>query len=275
MPKSLPFKPLSKKRLYEEVAEQIKQSIFIGRLQPGDRLPSERELCEIFKVGRPTIREALRTLGIMGLVEVRTGMKGSVVRECDINQYMEAMREQLSWLIKVEERTLEELWEVRKPLERGIAHCVARNATPADMKKLETLMERMEASTGDMKAYFRLATDFHRELALMTQNRVYLLIWQLVDDILLKGYVPNLGKLFPEGPHKLLGGNRVLLEAIRSKDPAAIDRAVELHAEAENIFRPGFQGERDGELPSHQGEKPDTRAASLGRGQVRGQVSRK
>jgi DNA-binding FadR family transcriptional regulator len=51
-------------------------------------------------VGRPTIREALRTLGIMGLIEVRTGQKGSIVRVCDISHYVETLRIQLSWMIK-------------------------------------------------------------------------------------------------------------------------------------------------------------------------------
>ena len=238
MPKSLSFKPLAKKRLYEEVAEQIKQSIFHGKLQPGDRLPSERELCEIFKVGRPTIREALRTLSIMGLIEVRTGLKGSVVRECDLAQYMEAMREQLSWLIKVDENTLKELWEVRKSIELGIAHAVARTATESDLKKLDHLMRKMDAAKEDMKAYFRLAVEFHDEMALATKNRIFYLVWELFHDILLKGYVPILDKVFPRGPSRLLEGNKILLDAIKSKNPDAIDRAMEIHAEAERIFLP-------------------------------------
>ncbi|MBW1690803.1 MAG: FadR family transcriptional regulator [Deltaproteobacteria bacterium] len=65
MRKHFPFTPLKKKRLYEEVAEQIKQPIFTGQLEPGDRLPSERDLCKLFKVGRPTVSESLRTLSLM------------------------------------------------------------------------------------------------------------------------------------------------------------------------------------------------------------------
>ena len=136
MQKSLPFKPVKKARLYEEVAEQIKESIFTGQLKPGDRLPSERELCGIFKVGRPTIREALRTLSIMGLIDVNTGITGTTVREGDISQYMEAMREQLSWLIKVDEKTYEEMWEVKKYIQLGIAHSASIHATKKDIRKL-------------------------------------------------------------------------------------------------------------------------------------------
>jgi DNA-binding FadR family transcriptional regulator len=190
----------------------------------------------MFQVGRPTIREALRTLGIMGLIEVRTGQKGSIVRAGDIGQYVETLRIQLSWLIKADEKTLEELWEVRKPIERAIAHAAAANATAKDLGKLEELIRNMEALAGDIQAYFGLALQFHRELAHATGNRVYPLIWRLLDDILIRSYVPNLKRLFPKGPARLFHGNRVLLEAIRSKDPAGIDRALEIHAEAENIF---------------------------------------
>lgn len=240
MVKTLPFTPLSKKHLYEEVAEQIKQSIFSGQLQLGEKLPSERELCEIFKVGRPTIREAFRILSIMGLVEVNPGKKGTVVKECDITQYMEAMREQLSCLIKVEEKTVRDLWEVRKYIELGIAHSVVANATKSDLKKLDRLIKKMESCSGDIHAYFPIAVEFHKELSLITRNKIFYIVWGLFQDILLKGYVPILSEIFPEGPFKLLESNKILLKAIKSKDLRAIDKAMEIHAEEEKFFRKQF-----------------------------------
>jgi GntR family transcriptional repressor for pyruvate dehydrogenase complex len=236
MAAALSYPPLRKARLYEQVVEQLQQSIIEGKLQPGDRLPSERELAEMFQVGRPTIREALRTLGIMGLIEVRTGQKGSLIRASDISHYVETLRVQLSWLIKADKKTLEELWEVRKPIERAIALAAAANATPKDMEKLEGLIRKMEAASGDIQAYFGLALQFHRELAHATHNRVYPLIWRLLDDMLIRSYVPNLKRLFPKGPSKLLYGNKALLKAIQSGDPAEIDRGLEIHSEVENLF---------------------------------------
>jgi len=240
MQKPLSFKPLKKMRLYEEVANQIKQPIFDGKLQPGDKLPAERELCEMFNVGRPTIREALRTLSIMGLIEVNTGKRGSIVKECDITQYMEAMREQLSWLIKVEEKTIRDLWEVRKYIELGIAHSVAANATKSDLKKLDRIIKKMESCSRDIHAYFPIAIEFHKELSLITKNKIFYIVWGLFQDILLKGYVPILDEIFPEGPSKLLESNKILLKAIKSKDLRAIDKAMEIHAEEEKFFRSQF-----------------------------------
>ena len=72
------FKQIKKTRIYEEVADQIQRAIFDGELKHGDSLPSERELCKVFGVGRQAIREALRTLSVMGLIEINSDIKGSV-----------------------------------------------------------------------------------------------------------------------------------------------------------------------------------------------------
>ncbi len=234
MTKSLPFKPLKKMRLYEEVAEQIKQSIFDGQFQPGDRLPSERELCQIFNVGRPAVREALRTLSVMGLVDVQTGRRGSTVKNYDINEYVEAMRQQLVWLIRVEEKTIVDLWEFRRFIELGIAQLAARNATQEDLRRLDHFLKRMVTVSGDVKAYFPIGLEFHKELALCTRNKIFFLIWELISDLILKGYVPHLEEIFPDGPAKVIDANKVLLKAIKSKDSRTIERAVEFHAKAEN-----------------------------------------
>ncbi|MGQ9777929.1 MAG: FadR/GntR family transcriptional regulator [Thermodesulfobacteriota bacterium] len=212
------------------MADQIKQTIFDGKLQPGDKLPAERELCEMFIVGRPTIREALRALSIMGLIEVNTGERGSIVKKCDITQYMEAMREQFSWLIKVEKKTIKDLWEVRKYIELGIAHSAAANATKGDLKKLDQIVKRMESCSHDIHAYFPIAVEFHKELSLITKNKIFYIVWGLFQDILLKGYVLILSEIFPERPSKLLESNKILLKAIKSKDADAINKAMEIHA---------------------------------------------
>jgi DNA-binding FadR family transcriptional regulator len=82
-------------------------AIFDGELKPGESLPSEQELCKIFGVGRQAVREALRTLSVMGLIEITSGAKGSVVKEVGITQYMEAVREQLSLLYRAMENHAE------------------------------------------------------------------------------------------------------------------------------------------------------------------------
>jgi len=239
MKKQLPFKQLKKTRLYEEVAEQIKEAILDGHLKPTERLPSERDLCEIFGVGRPTVREALRVLDNMGLIEIGSGVKGSTVKDVDITQYMEAVREQMSHLIKVNEETIRDLWEVRKYIELGIAVTAACKARRQDLNKLRDCIHRMEACGNDIRAYFPIAVDFHKYLAKLTQNKIFYILWGMFQDILLKGYMPNLESLFPEGPSRLLESNKTLVQAIESKDPDKIKRAMEMHAEEERFFDSG------------------------------------
>lgn len=232
----LPFHKIQKARLYEEAADQIKHAIFDGVLKPGDRLPSERELCEMFGVGRPTIRESLRILENMGLIEIGIGAKGSTVKEVDVTQYMEAVREQLSCLIRVDEEEIKDLWEVRRYIEVGIAHSAALNATEEDFTKLDRLVEEMDACGDDINSYFPVAIKFHQQLAQASKNRIFYVIWEIFHHILLKGYMPILDKLFPEGPSRLREPNKTILQAIKSKDPVAIDRAMMNHAEEERFY---------------------------------------
>jgi len=232
----LPFKQVKRAHLYEEVADQIKMAIFDGVLEPGDSLPSERELGEMFGVGRPTIREALRILHLMGLIDINAGIRGSTVKEIEVTQYLNTIREHLSSLIHVDDQSIQNLWEVRKYVELGIAHSAARNATKKDFEELEQLVREMEACGTDIHAYFPIAVEFHQKLALTSGNSIFYIVWNMFHDILLKGYMPLLDDLFPKGPQGLLRSNQILLSAIKSGDPSEIDEAMRIHAEEERLF---------------------------------------
>jgi DNA-binding FadR family transcriptional regulator len=236
MAKKLPFKQVQRARLFEKVADQIKQAIFDGLLEPGDSLPSERELGEMFGVGRPTIREALRILHVMGLIDINAGIRGSTVRKVDITQYLDTIREHLAYLIRMDAQSIQNVWEVRKYVELGIAHSAARNATEKDLEDLENLIRQMERCGPDIHSYFPIAVEFHQKLALASGNSVFYIIWNMFHDILLKGYNTLLEDLFPEGPKGLLQSNRILLSAIKSGDSDAIDQAMESHADEECLY---------------------------------------
>ncbi|KUK40451.1 MAG: GntR domain protein, partial [Clostridia bacterium 62_21] len=84
------FRPIKKKKTYEEIIEQVKRMIAEGVLQPGDRLISERELADKLEVGRSAVREAFRALEAMGVVEVRPG-EGTFIREVDVGTIIETL----------------------------------------------------------------------------------------------------------------------------------------------------------------------------------------
>jgi len=229
------YKPLKKNRLYEDVADQIKKTIFNGDLKPGDQLPSERDLAVMFNVGRPTIREALRTLTVLGLIKNNQGFKGSVVKEINITQYLEAMCEQFIWMIEANEKSFKEMWEVRKYVELGIAHLVAENASEQEIKDLESYISGMEDCGDDIKKYFPIAMDFHLKLAQISKNKLFHFIWKIFYEICIKGS-PVFESMYPDKTTKLLECNKMMLEAIKSREPDKIDQAMKKHVEEEVII---------------------------------------
>jgi DNA-binding FadR family transcriptional regulator len=230
----LPFKEVKRAHLYQEVADQIQQAIFDGVLKPNESLPSERELVEYFRVGRPVLREALRILQAKGLIDVKPGVKGSTVRKITLTQFLENIRETLAFLICMDEKTINEVWEVSKCVATGIAHSAARNATQQDFDELESLIKQMEECGDDMQSYLPIGREFHKKLGAITGNRVYYIIRNMLHDALVGRQLPVSDDIYPQGPKDLVEENRVLLSAIKSKDPLVINQALKRHFEMDD-----------------------------------------
>ena len=115
-------------RIYEEIVRQIKSMITEGRLKSGDQLPPERDLAEKFLVSRTSVREALRALEPLGLVEIRPG-EGTFVREVSI----ESLIQPLALVMVSQREAIGELFEARRLLEPMIAGLAASRATRDDL----------------------------------------------------------------------------------------------------------------------------------------------
>src|SRR5256712_213293 len=116
--------PIKSTRIYEEIVRQVKQMIAEGRLKSGDRLPPERDLAEKFVVSRSSVREALRALESLGLVEIRAG-EGTFVREVSV----ESLIEPLALMMVSPREAIAERSEARHLLEPRIAALAARRRT--------------------------------------------------------------------------------------------------------------------------------------------------
>src|ERR687891_891705 len=110
------IEPIKSTRIYEEIVRQIRQMISEGRLKSGDQLPPERDLAEKFVVSRTSVREALRALESVGLIEIRPG-EGTFVREVSVD----ALVEPLALVLLSQRAMIEELFEARRLLEPAIA----------------------------------------------------------------------------------------------------------------------------------------------------------
>src|SRR2546426_928581 len=128
--------PIKSTRIYEEIVRQVKQMIAEGRLKSGDRLPPERDLAEKFVVSRSSVREALRALESLGLVEIRAG-EGTFVREVSV----ESLIEPLALMMVAQREAIAELFEARRLLEPGIAALAASRATLEEVAEMERILE--------------------------------------------------------------------------------------------------------------------------------------
>jgi len=228
------FRPLKKSRLYEEIVDYVKDLILQGKLKPSDKLPSERELAERFNVGRPTVREAIRTLELTGLVEVNPGQKGTTIKNPELDTYMESLREQMSWMVQIERTTLQQLSEVRDSLETRIAHLAAERATKDQLTDMKNILKGMKSCTGDIDAYLEKGIEFHSVMAHSTQNPIFHAIWTAFADLIFKYYKDLIEGVGKEILEKLYLANVEVYEAILAKNPKAIQLSMARHIEAES-----------------------------------------
>ncbi len=228
------FKPVKKRRLYEDIVDHIKELMVRGELKPGDKLPSERELAERFDVGRPTVREAIRTLSLMGLVEVGHGKRGTYVSDTAFDPYMESFKQQVSWMIEMEKTTLRQLLEVRDTLETQIALFVAERASDAQLAEMKNLLAEMKESLDDTDNYLEIAIRFHRFMAQATNNSIFYSTWDAFTDLVFRYYGDVLKEMIgTDVLQKLYRANELALEGILSKDPDRIREAMAYHAGVE------------------------------------------
>lgn len=209
------FKPISPKKISSQIAEQIRSSILAGEFSPGDKLPPERELAEMFGVSRPSVREALNILTASGLVMSYQG-GGTVVQSLvEISA-----GNPLSDLIKGEQERALDVIEVRKCMEAWTSYYAAQRALPEDLRKLEKIVAEMERNLEDMKPSQDLDANFHIIIAQATHNVVWLHLMQSIFDAMqeFQRGVWRAVYLTEEDHRNLFQHHRAVFEAIRDRD---------------------------------------------------------
>jgi DNA-binding FadR family transcriptional regulator len=162
------FEPIQQLRAHEYVAEQIRRHIALRLIQPGESLPSERELAAMFGVGRPTIQHALRLLEADNLVEARRGRHGGTfVSEPAGDE--EAMDELVARLRR-QRQDLEELIVYRRTIEPAVSRLAAKVRRKPDLAAMHSALDRMGEAEGEAD-YMRHDTEFHLAIARGSHNR--------------------------------------------------------------------------------------------------------
>lgn len=177
------FRAAKQNRIFQDVVDQIQETILSGKLQPGDMLPAERELKELLEVSRGTLREALRVLENKGLIEIKLGVGGgAVVKDVGYDQISES----LAILIRHQKVSLNHLAEFRKGVEGDVAAYATQRAGKEDIRALKKLLDEAKAQVDKGKEYVQefIALDkkFHLALAHISGNPVYISLQHTIHD---------------------------------------------------------------------------------------------
>lgn len=219
------FKPIKSKKIYEYVVEQIQQMIVNGDLKSGDKLPSERELAERLKVSRTSIREALRALEVLGLIESRQG-EGNFIKKSLDNGFFQP----LSVMFMLNKDNPSDILELRIAIEVEAASLAARRINDEDIQELEELMDKLIESD-DERYSAKYDTEIHYKIASVTKN--YLII-NLLNGIssLIETFIKNAREsILRENEEKdiLIRQHRKICDALIERDPDKAASAMREH----------------------------------------------
>ncbi|MGP3960192.1 FadR/GntR family transcriptional regulator [Nonomuraea sp. 3N208] len=207
-----------------EIARQLLSQLLSGHLEPGTRLPSERQLSETLGVGRSTVREALKALDVLGIIEVRQG-DGTYLRQSTSSLLPSA----IEWGLMLGQPQVLDLIEARKHIEVIIAELAAERAGPEAVEELRAHLADMRAAA-DSTAFVEADVAFHLTLAQAAGNSV-------LNDIL--GSIRSLLRVWIRraiheagGTETTIAEHAAVLAAIEQRSPEAAAAAMRGHMEA-------------------------------------------
>jgi GntR family transcriptional regulator, transcriptional repressor for pyruvate dehydrogenase complex len=220
--KSQMFKPIKKAKVYEEIVAKIKDMVEKGRFKSGDQLPVERELAEVFRVSRSSVREALRSLESQGFIESRQGDGTYIAR-----QPVESLVRPLASVILTEKDDQMELFEMRRMIEPDLAYLAAERATEEEIAMMEKVLDlqQEQIDRGDYET--DVDRNFHYIMARAARNKALLRITDNIIDLLAESreqYLQVEGR-----PQKSILRHREVLEAIRARDPERAEKCMLEH----------------------------------------------
>lgn len=220
------FLPVKPKKISEEIVKQLRGLIFSGKLQPGEKLPPERELAKSLNVSRPPLREALNSLQGMGIIEIQQGNR-SFVRPITTR----SIYDPLVSYSKESPLNILQVFEVRKYLDIGAVSLAAERATPKQIMKLEKLVGQLEDDLKKGRLGAKPDLDFHMEIVRITGNHVYHHLVSTVYDILQEEYRIAWGGIFnnPESKTVLLEQHKKIVSAIKMNNPQEGRRSAREH----------------------------------------------
>jgi GntR family transcriptional repressor for pyruvate dehydrogenase complex len=223
------FQPTKPTRVSAQIAEQIRSSILAGEFTPGEKLPPERELAEMFGVSRPSVRQAINMLASSGMVISSQGVGTIVLSLVD-----STAETHLSELLRGEQERALDILEVRKGVEGWTSFYAAQRALPEDLSRLQMVINAMETNFDSGVNSLDYDVNFHILIARATHNVAWLQLMQTLFDSMRKFQQSVWRSIyFPKEDYRIAYDfHRQIFNAIRAKDGA---KAQELMLEHLNI----------------------------------------
>jgi DNA-binding FadR family transcriptional regulator len=218
------FKSLKRNRVVDDIIEAIKQALIRGDLTPGQRLPSENELAQRLGVGRGAIREAMKMLSALGVVEIKQGNGTYITSEPS-----PMLLTPLSFVILLQMGMTDELFELRSLFQVGYCQLAARKATREEMERIAKTLEDWSIfahePARDIDQLVQLDLNFHFAILTATHNPFIIKIGHAIEEL----FYASMRTTISDGIGLELGieGHKNILQALYSRDPEKIRLSVE------------------------------------------------
>lgn len=218
------LEPIANDSIVNEVFKRISQSILSGELKPGGKLPTEMELVEKLSVGRNSVREAVKMLSAMGVLEVRRGQGTFVATEVG-----PAVFNPLIFSLIIESKTSDDLYELRIMFESMVMLVAIDKITPDDLARIEDILvavqDMHEAGGHDIDEFVEKDIEFHLEILGATRNPLIQVIGKTITE-LFPSYIRR-SLLQEHGVQRMLRNHREILELLRRGERSLVFDTVE------------------------------------------------
>lgn len=213
------FREIRTSRVFEDICEQIRDQLASGQLKPGAKLPGERDLAAAFGVGRPAVREALRTLEISGIVSIQKGARGGAfICEGDTQIMTKALRD----FMLLGRISIDNLKEARIQIWSVVVKLACQRGTPEDFDAIERHIKYIN-SLSDIQLRAVAALELFSMIAAASHNEIFVLLMDSLGNIIFQ-VVEEAGRVhYPELPAIRLR----ILESLRAKDEIGATKAME------------------------------------------------
>lgn len=226
---------IQRRKLYEDVLDRLMARIRAGEMPPGSHLPSERELMEMYGVGRPAVREALQALERSGIVEIIHGERARVVLPT-ADRLIAQVAGGATHLLRSQPDMLRHLKEARVFLETNIARKVAECATGEQIELLRQKVQLQREAVANLSEFIERDMEFHRAIAEISGNPIFPAIVQSLFGWAKEFYQPMVRA--PGAEELTLSEHQAIVDAIAKRDPDGAAQAMERHLNrANDLYR--------------------------------------